>query len=38
MSIEDIAEQEEADKDILGYIKERYEILNYAHKAVLHNI
>jgi len=38
MSIEDIAEQEGADKDILGYIKEHSEILNYAHKAVLHNI
>jgi uncharacterized phage-associated protein len=30
MSIEAIAEQEGADKDILGYIKEHYEILNYA--------
>jgi uncharacterized phage-associated protein len=30
MSIEDIAEQEGADKDLLGYIKEHYEILSYA--------
>ncbi len=30
MSIEDIAEQEGADKDLLVYIKEHYEILNYA--------